>query len=60
MQVLWLNLSWTAILALPAVLLVAFGFASLGMAITSYLKTSQQMDWINFILLSMFLFSATF
>ncbi len=60
MQVLGLNLAWTAILALPAVLLIAFGFASLGMAITSYLKTFQQMDWINFLLLPMFLFSATF
>lgn len=60
MQVLGLNLSWTAILALPAVLLVAFGFASFGMGITSYLKTFQQMDWITFIMLPMFLFSATF
>ena len=60
MQVLGLNLSWTAILALPAILLIAFGFASLGMGITSYLKTFQQMDWITFVLLPMFLFSATF
>lgn len=60
MQVLGLNLSWTAILALPAVLLIAFGFASVGMAVTSYMKTFQQMDWINFVLLPMFLFSATF
>jgi lipooligosaccharide transport system permease protein len=60
MQALGLNLSWTAILALPAVLLIAFGFASIGMAITSYMKTFQQMDWINFVLLPMFLFSATF
>ena len=60
MQALGLNLAWTAILALPAVLLIAFGFASLGMAITSYMKTFQQMDWINFVLLPMFLFSATF
>jgi lipooligosaccharide transport system permease protein len=60
MQVLGLNLSWTALLALPAVLLIAFGFASLGMAITSYMKTFQQMDWIQFVLLPMFLFSATF
>lgn len=60
MQALGLNLSWTAILALPAVLLIAFGFASLGMAVTSYLKTFQQMDWILFVLLPMFLFSATF
>jgi lipooligosaccharide transport system permease protein len=60
MQLLGLNLSITALLALPAVLLIAFGFASLGMAITSYMKTFQQMDWINFVLLPMFLFSATF
>ena len=60
MQLLGLNLSWTAILALPAVVVVAFGFASFGMGITSYLKTFQQMDWITFIMLPMFLFSATF
>ena len=60
MQAVGLNLSWTAILALPALLLIAFGFASLGMGITSYLKTFQQMDWIQFFLLPMFLLSATF
>lgn len=60
MQVLGLNLSWWALLALPAVLLIAFGFASFGMGVTSYMKTFQQMDWINFILLPMFLLSATF
>jgi lipooligosaccharide transport system permease protein len=60
MQIFGLNLAWTALLALPAVVLIAFGFASLGMAITSYLKTFQQMDWINFIMLPMFIFSATF
>lgn len=59
MQLLGLNLAWTAILAIPAVLLIAFGFASVGMAVTSYMKTFQQMDWINFVLLPMFLFSAT-
>jgi lipooligosaccharide transport system permease protein len=30
------------------------------MGVTSYMKTFQQMDWINFILLPMFLLSATF
>jgi len=60
MQVLGLNLAWTAILALPAVVLIAFAFASFGMGITSYMKTFQQMDWINFIMLPMFLLSATF
>jgi len=38
----------------------AFGFAAVGMAVTSYMKTFQHMDWINFFLLPMFLFSATF
>ncbi|WP_431778292.1 ABC transporter permease [Microbacterium aurantiacum] len=60
MQVLGLNLAPTAILALPAVVLIAFGFASVGMAVTSYMKTFQHMDWINLVLLPMFLFSATF
>ncbi len=60
MQSLGLNLSWWALLALPAVLLIAFGFASVGMAVTSFMKTFQQMDWITFLLLPMFLFSATF
>ena len=60
MQVLGLNLSWWALLALPAVLMIAFGFASVGMAVTSYMKTFQQMDWITFLMLPMFLFSATF
>lgn len=60
MEIFGLNLAWTAILALPAVLVIAFGFASLGMAVTSYMKVFQQMDLINFVLLPMFLFSATF
>ncbi len=60
MQLLGLNLAWTALLAVPAVLLIAFGFASVGMGITSYFKTFQQMEWIGFVLLPMFLFSATF
>ncbi|WP_448061359.1 ABC transporter permease [Cellulomonas hominis] len=60
MQVMGLNLSWTALLSLPAVLLIAFGFASIGMAVTSYMSTFQQMDWISFVMLPMFLFSATF
>jgi lipooligosaccharide transport system permease protein len=59
MQVLGLNLAWTAVLALPTVLLIAFGFASVGMAVTSYMKTFQQMEWISLVLLPMFLFSAT-
>ena len=52
--------SWWGLLAIPAATLIAFGFASLGMAVTSYMKNFQQMQWINFFLLPMFLFSGTF
>lgn len=49
-----------ALLMVPASVFIAFGFASFGMGITSFMKTFQQMDWINFVMLPMFLFSATF
>lgn len=52
--------SWWIVLAVPACLLIAFGFAALGMAATSYLKTFQQMDWLTLALLPLFLFSGTF
>lgn len=55
-----LNLSWTALLAIPAAVLVAFGFASFGMAVTSYMKTFQQLDFVYFVMMPMFLLSATF
>ena len=54
-----LNLSWTAILAIPAALLVAFGFASIGLAATSFMKVWQHADMVYFVMLPMFLFSAT-
>lgn len=60
MVVLGLVQSWWIILAIPACLLIAFGFAALGMVATSYLKTFQQMDWLTLALMPMFLFSGTF
>ncbi|GAB3557320.1 ABC transporter permease [Spelaeicoccus albus] len=51
---------WAVLLLVPAAVLIAFGFASFGMGITSFMKTFQHMDWINFVMLPMFLFSATF
>ncbi|MFB0836285.1 ABC transporter permease [Arthrobacter halodurans] len=60
MGVMGLITTWWALLMVPASVLIAFGFASIGMGITSFMKTFQQMDWINFVMLPMFLFSATF
>ncbi len=54
-----LTTSWWALAMIPVALLIALGFAALGMAVTSYFNTFQQMDWINIALLPMFLFSAT-
>lgn len=48
------------ILAIPASVLIAFGFASIGMGVTSYLRSHQQMQWIQLVMLPMFLFSGTF
>jgi lipooligosaccharide transport system permease protein len=58
-SVLGITPSIWALLAIPAASLVAFGFASFGMAITSYFKTYQQMGFINIVLLPMTLFSGS-
>ncbi len=52
--------SWWGIFAIPASVLIAFGFASIGMAITSCFTTFQQMDLINIVMLPLFLFSGAF
>lgn len=49
--------AWVAVVAS---VLVAFGFAAVGMAITSYLKSFQHMSWLYTVLLPMFLFSGSF
>lgn len=56
---LGLATSWWAVAMIPVALLIALGFAALGMAVTSYFDTFQQMEWINIALLPMFMFSAT-
>ena len=51
--------SW-ALLAIPAALLIAFAFSAIGMSVTSYLSSFQQLNWVSFWILPMFLFSGTF
>ena len=60
MFVMGLLESWWALLAIPAALLIALGFGAVGMAITSFVKTFQQLDWIGTAIVPMFLFSTTF
>jgi lipooligosaccharide transport system permease protein len=48
------------ILAFPAALLIGFAFAGIGMAATSFMRTWQDFDLIQLVILPLFLFSATF
>lgn len=52
--------SWTAVLALPAAVLIAFAFAAVGMALTTYMTSWQDFEKITLVTLPMFLFSGTF
>jgi lipooligosaccharide transport system permease protein len=48
------------LLALPGALLIGFAFAAVGMAATSFMRTWQDFDLIQLVVLPMFLFSGTF
>lgn len=52
--------SWWALLVVPAAILIALGFAAVGMAVTTFLKTFQHLDWVMTAVMPMFLFSTTF
>jgi lipooligosaccharide transport system permease protein len=60
MLVLGLFISPWVILAVPAALLVGFAFGAVGMAATSFMRTWQDFDLIQLVILPMFLFSGTF
>ena len=59
LAVMGLVTSWWSLAMVPVAVLIAFGFAALGMGVTSFMTTFQQMDVVNFVMLPMFLFSAT-
>lgn len=52
--------SWWAILAWPATWLIGFAFAGTGMALTTYMKSWQDFEYVQLAVIPMFLFSATF
>jgi lipooligosaccharide transport system permease protein len=60
MAVLGLIVSPLVILAVPAALLIGFAFGAVGMAATSYMRTWQDFDLIQLVILPLFLFSGTF
>ena len=48
------------LLTLPGALLIGFAFAAVGMALTSFMRTWQDFDLIQLVMLPMFLFATTF
>jgi lipooligosaccharide transport system permease protein len=49
-----------AVLALPAATLVGFAFAAVGIALTTFMKSWQDFEWVQLALVPMFLFATTF
>jgi lipooligosaccharide transport system permease protein len=60
MLAMGLVLSPWAILALPAAVLIGFGFAGVGMAATTFMRSWQDFEFVTLATLPLFLFSATF
>ena len=58
--ILGLVISPLAILAVPVALLIGFAFGAIGMAVSSFMRSWQDLDMVQLVLLPMFLFSATF
>ena len=54
-----LHSAWAA-LALPTALLIGFGFAGVGVAAATYMRSWQDFEFLGLVQLPMFLFSATF
>ena len=52
--------SWWAVLAWPATWLIGLAFGGLGMAVTTFMKSWQDFEYIQLAIMPMFLFSATF
>ncbi len=52
--------SWWMLLALPATLLISYAFAGAGMALTTWMRSWQDFEYITLAITPMFLFSATF
>ncbi len=52
--------SWWALLALPAAALIAFSFAAAGLAVSTLMSELHHGQYVQLVMLPMFLFSATF
>lgn len=60
MVAMGLTSSWWAVLALPATMLLGYAFAGAGMALTTWMKSWQDFEYVQLLIMPMFLFSGTF
>jgi lipooligosaccharide transport system permease protein len=60
MLVMGLAESWWTLLALPAAVLIGMAFAGTGMALTTFMRSWQDFEFVQLAIIPMFLFSATF
>ncbi|MEV6281896.1 ABC transporter permease [Kribbella sp. NPDC051770] len=60
MLIMGLVESWWALLALPASVLIGYAFAGAGMAMTTFMRSWQDFEFVQLATMPMFLFSATF
>ncbi|GAA1808650.1 ABC transporter permease [Nocardioides hankookensis] len=52
--------SWWALLVVPAALLIGLAFGGVCMALTTWMRSWQDFEWVTLATIPMFLFSATF
>jgi len=60
MAALGMTSSWWVVMALPVCILIAFAFSAVGMAVTTYMRSWADFEYVPSVMLPMFLFSATF
>ena len=60
MVAMGLTSTWWVVLVLPVAALIGFGFAAVGMALTTYMRSWVDFELVGLVTLPLFLFSATF
>jgi lipooligosaccharide transport system permease protein len=52
--------SWWSLLVVPVAVLIAFAFAGAGLGATTFMRSFIDFDYVNMVMIPLFLFSATF
>ncbi|MDH3190453.1 MAG: ABC transporter permease, partial [Acidimicrobiia bacterium] len=52
--------SWSAVLTVPAAVLIGFAFGAVGLSACTYMRSWQDFDLVTLVTMPLFLFSATF